>query len=211
MISFVAWNLSIVYSCKGDLAQAIEYGELAAQKAPTPADKAWAQRSIGWAQCRSGDIEGGIELLTMVLSIFQAGQFINSVIPLKCFLGEGHWLAGEKEKARQKLEEALEMAEQCGVRYYAGFAQRLLGEIVLENNPAHAARHFKKSIAILQEIKAENELALAYAGYGLLHKKQGEIEKAQEYLTKALEILERLATPNEPNKVREILAELPED
>ncbi len=156
LISFVAWNLSIAYTWQGDLARAVEYGELAVQKAPTPADKAWAQRSLGWALCRAGDTTRGIELLTAVLAIFRAGRFINSEIPLACFLGEGYWLAGKDEKARQTFEEGLEMAERCGVRYYVGFAQRLLGEIALKTNPTQAAPHFEKSIAIFREIKAEN-------------------------------------------------------
>ena len=59
------------------------------------------------------------------------------------------------------------------------------------------------------EIKAENELALAYAGFGRLQKKQGEIARARHYLTKALEIFERLGTPSEPDKVREELTSLP--
>ena len=209
LISFVAWNLSIAYTWKGDLARAVEYGELALQKAPTPADKAWGQRSLGWALCRAGDTTRGIELLTTVLPIFRAGRFTNSEIPLTCFLGEGHWLAGEDEQARQMLEEGLEMAEQFGYKYYVGFAQRLLGESALKTNPTQAAPRFEKSIAIFREIKAENELAMAYAGYGRLHKKQGEITQAQEYLTKALEIFERLGTLIEPDKVREELAELP--
>jgi tetratricopeptide (TPR) repeat protein len=210
LISWSASNLSIAYTWKGDLGQAVEYGELAAQKAPTPVDKSFAQRSLGWAWCRSGETTRGIELLTTVLPIFRAGRFIPTEIPLMCFLGEGYWLAGEDDKARQTLEEGLEMAERYGVRYELGFAHRLLGEISLKNNPAQAAPHFEKSIAIFQEIKAENELAMAYAGYGRLHKKQGEIARAREYLTKALEIFERLATPIEPNNVREVLAELPE-
>jgi tetratricopeptide (TPR) repeat protein len=145
-----------------------------------------------------------------VLPIFRAGRFINSEIPLACFLGEGYWLAGKDEQAKQTLEEGLEMAERCGFRYYAGFAQRLLGEITLKINPTQAASHFEKSIAIFQEIKAENNLAMAYAGYGRLHKQQGEIAQAREYLTKALEIFERLGTLTEPEKVREILAKMPE-
>ena len=102
------------------------------------------------------------------------------------------------------------MAERYGVRYELGFAHRLLGEISLKNNPAQAVSHLEKSIAIFQEIKAENELAMAYAGYGRLHKKQGEIARAQEYLTKALKIFERLGTLTEPDKVREELAGLRE-
>jgi tetratricopeptide (TPR) repeat protein len=210
LISFVAWNLSIAYTWKGDLARAVEYGELAVQKAPTHADKAWAQRSLGWALCRAGEPNRGIELLITVLPIIQAGRFITAEIPLTCFLGEGHWLSGEDEQARQKLEEGLEMAERYGVRYELGFAHRLLGEISLKNNLAQAAPHFEKSIAIFREIKAENELAMAYAGYGRLQKQQGQFAEAREYLKKALEIFERLGTLIEPDKVREILAELPE-
>ena len=62
---------------------------------------------------------------------------------------------------------------------------------------------------MLQKIKAENDLALAYAGYGRLQKQQGQFAQAREYLTKALQIFERLGTLIEPDKVREILAELP--
>ena len=210
VISFVAWNLSIVYAWKGDLARAVEYGELSLHKAPTIGDKAWAQRSLGWALCRSGETIRGIGLLTKVLPIFRAGRFTSSEINLTCFLGEGYKLAGEDDKARQMLEKGLEMAELYGVRYYVGFAQRLLGEMDLKTNPAQAEIHFKRSIAVLQEIKAENELALAYVSYGWLHKQQNQITQAEAYLTKALKIFERLGTPLQPYKVREILAELPE-
>jgi tetratricopeptide (TPR) repeat protein len=108
------------------------------------------------------------------------------------------------------LEEAMEIADRCGARYYAGFAQRLLGEIALKANPDQAAAHFEKSIAIFREIKAENELALAYASYGKLHKQQGQFTQARKYLTKALEIFERLGTLLQSDTIREILAELPE-
>jgi len=209
LIAFAAWNLSIAYTSKGDLARGIEYGELVMEKASTPLDKGWGQRGLGWTLCRAGETNRGIELLTGVLPIFRAGRWMPSVIPTTCTLGEGYWLAGEDDKARQMLEEGLEVAERCGARYYLGWAQRLLGELALKTNPAQAASHFEKSIALLREIKAENELAFAYAGYGRLHKQQGQIAQAREYLMKALEIFERLGTLIEPDKVREELADLP--
>jgi class 3 adenylate cyclase/tetratricopeptide (TPR) repeat protein len=209
LVSFAACNLSIVYAWKGDLARAVEYGELSLQKAPTPGDNAWAQRSLGWVLCRSGETAKGIELLTTVLPILRGGQFITSEIPLLCFLGEGYWLAGEENKAKQMFEEGLEMAERYGMRFYVGFARRLLGEMDLKTNPSQAEIHFERSIAVLQEIKAENELALAYKGHGCLHKQQNQIAQAKEYLVKALKIFERLGTLLEPDKIREILGELP--
>ena len=132
-----------------------------------------------------------------------------AVIPATCTLGEGYWLGGEDDKARQTLKELLEIVGRCGARYYLGWTERLLGEISLKTNPTQAVSHFEKSIAVLQKIKAENELGLAYAGYGRLHKQQGKTVQAQEYLTKALEIFERLGTLLEPERVREALAQLP--
>jgi len=64
---------------------------------------------------------------------------------------------------------------------------------------------------MFREINAENELAPAYTGYARLHKQQGDIAQAGEYLTKALEIFERLGTLIEPDKVREELVKLPEE
>ena len=209
LIVFATWTLSLAYTSKSDLGRAIEYGELMFQKASTPADKAWAQRALGWSLCRAGETNRGIELLTAALPIFQAGRFMPAVIPTSCTLGEGYWLAGEEDKARQTLEELLEIVGRCGARYYHGWAERLLGEVALKTNPRQATPHFEKSIAVLREIKAENELALVYAGYGRLHKQQGKTAQAREYLTKALEIFERLGTLLEPDRVREALAQLP--
>ena len=132
------------------------------------------------------------------------------MIPTTCTLGAGYWLAGEDNKARQTLEEGLEIADRCGARYYVGWSHRFLGEIALKANPAQAISHFEKSIAVLQKIKAENDLALAYAGYGRLQKQQGQIPQAREFLIKALEIFERLGTLIEPEKIREELAGLRE-
>jgi tetratricopeptide (TPR) repeat protein len=210
LISSAAWTLSLAYTYKGDLGQAVEYGELAVQKALTPYDRTLGQRALAWAWCRAGETNRGIELLTALLPIIRAGGFMPSEIPHTCTLGEGYWLAGEDDKARHTLEEGLRITEGCGARYYLGWTHRLLGEIALKTNPAQAAPHFEKGIAILREIKAENELALVYAGYGRLHRQKGQIAQAREYLTKALEIFERLGTLIEPDKVREALAELPE-
>jgi len=211
LVVFAAWTLSMAYTWRGDLGRGVEYGELALQKAVAPADKAWAQRGLGWALCRAGEPKRGIELLVAALAIVRPSGHMPTEITTTCILGAAYWLAGEDDKARQTLEEGLEIADHCGARYYLGWAQRLLGEIALKANLAQAAAYFEKSIAVLQEIKAENELALAYAGYGRLHKQQGHNAKAQDYLTKALEIFERLGTLIEPDKVREELAKLPKE
>jgi tetratricopeptide (TPR) repeat protein len=116
--------------------------------------------------------------------------------------------------ATQALHELREIAERCGMRYLLGFTHRLLGEIALHTNPTQvaaplAASHFEQSIALLRAIHAENELALAYAGYGRLQQQQGHLAQARGYLARALETFERLGTLGEPDKVRQALAALP--
>ena len=114
-----------------------------------------------------------------------------------------------RDAATSKLCEGLELAERTGMRFLIGYAHRLLGETTLEANPEQAINHFTKGIAVFQEIKAENELAMACAGYGRLHKKEGKIQEARQYLSRALEVFERLGTLIEPDKVRRELDELP--
>jgi class 3 adenylate cyclase/tetratricopeptide (TPR) repeat protein len=210
LIAYAVWTLSMAYTWKGDLGRGVEYGELAMQKASTPGDKAWVYRGLGWALGRAGEVNKGIELLRAALELVRASGDMSSKIPTACILGAGYWLAGEDDKARRILEEGLEMADRCRARYYSGWAQRLLGEIALKANPDQATIYFEQSIAVLGEIKAENELALAYAGYGRLQMQQSRFAQAREYLTKALGIFERLGTLIEPDNLREILAELPE-
>jgi tetratricopeptide (TPR) repeat protein len=214
LISHATWAFSMAYTGKGDLSQAIKYGELAVEKAPTPADKIWAQCFLAWARCRAGEPHRGVEDLTMAISIQRAGGFKVGEIFFSVYLGEGYWLAGEYDKATKTLQEVLKLTESCEMKWIIGMAERILGQIALETNPKQveeplAAPHFERSIALAQEINAENELALAYAGYGRLHKQQGDVARAREYLTKALEIFERLGTLIEPDKVRKELAELP--
>ena len=210
LIAFAVWTLSMAYTWKGDPGRGAEYGELALHKASTPADKAWAYRGLGWALCRTGEVNRGIELLRAALKIVIASGHMPSKIPTACILGAAYWMAGKDDKARRTLEESLGIANQCGARYYSGWAQRLLGEIALKANPDQATIHFEQSIAVFGEIKAENELALACAGYGRLQLQQNQFAQGREYLTKALEIFERLGTLIEPDRLREILAKLPE-
>ena len=209
-ISFAALGLSFAYTAKGDLARGKEYAELSVNKGPTPTDKQWSLGGLAESLIRAGEFKRGIEIQSDLLPKIRAVRScIGEVESLLC-LGEGYYLAGEYNKAKQMLKECLNLSHRCGIKCYVAGARRLLGEISLKTNPAQAAGHFEKSISIYQEIKAENELAKAYAGYGRFHKQNDNIVQARVYLTKALEIFERLGTLIEPDKVRKELTSLPE-
>ena len=206
--SNAAWIISWSHNWRGAIDSALEYAQLALEIAPTPVDQAWSQQALAWAQCKAGNPKRGTEILAALLPNFR-GVFLLSELSMTLQLGEGYWLSEEFGAAKQTLENLVKIAKRCESRFYFGSAHRLLGEIALNTEPSAAASHFEKSVSVLEEIKAENELALAYSGYGRHHKQQGNIGQASEYLDKALEIFERLGTFMEPDKVRKELAELP--
>jgi tetratricopeptide (TPR) repeat protein len=208
-ISFTAWVISVAFIQKGDLPRALEYAELSVDRATTIADKGWAKSRLAWIWCRAGEPSKGIETLESLAETIEATSSRMYHLWRALWLGEGLWLAGEYGKAKHTLEDVLRIAEPCGTRFHIGSACRLLGELALNSNTDEALPHFERSITVLREIKAENELALAYAGLGRLHKQEGNTAKAKEYLMNALEIFERLGTLIEPDKVKKELAELP--
>ena len=180
-------------------------------KRPRPADKTWAGSALAWAWCRTGEAKRGVETLAQIATTLQGAGSVWGETFTALMLGERYWLAGAYDKARQTLEALLDSAEQHRMRLILASAHCLLGEIALATNSAQreaplAAPHFERSMAILQQIGAENELALTYAGYGQLHQQQGDLAQAHTYLTQALVIFERLGTLHEPDRIRQLLA-----
>jgi tetratricopeptide (TPR) repeat protein len=133
-----------------------------------------------------------------ILPLYEATQFVPGRVFGGTFLGGGV-LASRTARA---LQVGLELATRGGdQKFYVGWMRRLIGEIAIEKNPKQAAEpfaapYFEECISIFRGIKAENELAVAYAGYGRLHKQQGRTAEAREYFTRALELFERLGTPD---------------
>jgi class 3 adenylate cyclase len=216
LASFAAFALTLANISENNPRQAIDFAELAVQKAPTIGDRAFSQCGLSWALSRSGEALKAIELGTELISMLQAVRFVPGEIYETVILAEAFFLAGEYEKATETIKKALELARRSEMKFFIGWACRLQGQIALKTNPTQAgeplaAPHFEQSITMFREIKAENELALAYADYGRLYKQQGEIMQARKYLKQALEIFERLGTLTEPDKVRVELAGLVED
>jgi Flp pilus assembly protein TadD len=107
---------------------------------------------------------------------------------------------------RSAYPQCLKVAEEHGMAYFVGSARRLLAEVAQSEGSPTAAGHFEESLRVLASVHAENELALAHAGYGRLLAGQGQRGPAIEHLGAALEILERLGTRREPERVRAELA-----
>ncbi|MFO7599229.1 MAG: hypothetical protein R6X27_05395 [Candidatus Desulfacyla sp.] len=209
IISFAAFALSIAYTLQGDLSRAIEYAELGIKKSTTIAERIWAQSGLQWAHARIGDPNLGVDLGKNLALMYRAAHFVPGEAFTLITTAEAIFRSGDKDDAAKECSEGLELAERAGMKFVIGRGHRLLGKITLEMNREMAADHFSKAISVLEEIGAENEVALACADYGRLYRDGGNIPQARKYLTHALEIFVRLGTLIEPDRVREELAGLP--
>jgi class 3 adenylate cyclase/tetratricopeptide (TPR) repeat protein len=150
------------------------------------AAETWWQRSLSAAEKMGGRYELGITYMEM----------------------------GKRLGSRAFLERAASIFREIDAKVDSGSVHRLLAEqftraVAHDEVEGQAVEHFQESIRFLRDSGAENELALACLAYGRLHRRLGRIAEARDYLTRALEIFERLGTLNEPDKVRAELAELP--
>jgi tetratricopeptide (TPR) repeat protein len=200
---FSAFVLCEAYTAQGNLKAALQYGELGVRTAPTPADRVWSQSFLAGAWCRAGQVEQAIEVMAGLVPAYRATRFAYGELFNGVYLGEAYWRAGRLQEAQITLDGVVELAEQTGMRFYLGSAHRLLGEVAAEADPtpegfARAAGHFEHSITTLGAIKAETELARAYAGYGRFCRRSGSDDEARRYRTQAVEIFDRLGTLIEP-------------
>jgi len=147
--------------------------------------------------------------------MYDATEFIPGQVFNTTYLVEAYWRAGDIDAAQLTVQKGLDISTRAGMKFYSGSMHRLMGEIILAKNLDQsgeplAGAHFEESFSLLSATKAENELALAYAGYGRFLKARRRLAEATNYLRHAMEIFDRLGTMVEPERVRKQLAELNE-
>src|SRR5262249_33044829 len=185
------------YICQGDWSRAIEHTERALAKAPTVYFRGWPQLYLAAAHCASGQGDSALDTLASILEFTLSVRHELGYLPSAPLLGSAYISAGQYEKARVLLEQLVARADQCGAKWTRGSARRLLAEVAMHTDPEQrqklsAAALFERSVEELKTIGAENDVALALAGYGRLLRRVGDVVKARELLTEAKAIFERL-------------------
>jgi class 3 adenylate cyclase/tetratricopeptide (TPR) repeat protein len=184
LISFSASVICQAYFFKGELDRAIEYGELAIQKAPTPGDRLWAEGFLAMAWIRTDKLQQGIATLTEIVAAHKKGRFVFGEVGYTLMLGLGYFLSGEYDKAIQTLKEGLALAERSDMKWFIGHAHLFLGQAAQRTNPTQAVYHFEQSIASLRKIQADSTFIDFLHGITLVTKGN---------LRKGINVLERVS------------------
>ena len=212
LVSFsYTFGFCVVHGHRGAFEEAIECGRRAVENAQTPAERQWAESHYAWVLI-ARDPAAAEEQLAPIVSFYRSAGLDWP----ECFtavpLGEACLSTGRLEKARECLERIVAIAERLEIRLFSTPGERLLGEVMLADGRPEALQqaqhHFERAMACRERSKAENELALAWAGYGRLQARLGRADQAREYLTKALAAFERLGTLGQPERVRAALVDL---
>lgn len=128
----------------------------------------------GWLQVRSGDVAGGIQLLTTGLSAYRATGAEAWLSHHLALLAEARETAGQMEEAAALYEEALQIVEQTKGHWFTAELNRRKGDLRMRQGDIAAAEAlFRKAFTIAEEQQARLWQLRAATSLSELHRHQG--------------------------------------
>jgi class 3 adenylate cyclase/predicted ATPase len=143
-----------------------------------------------WARARLDDRESGIsELRRSLAAYIEQGNKLHTPL-FQGLLAELEAEGDSAEGALRRIDEALALANETGVRWTEALLHRIRGAILLKRdpaNPAAAEKAFLTAIAVAQEQKARSLGLRAALSLAKLYQSSGRLADAHHVLAPALE------------------------
>ena len=137
----------------------------------------------GWAKVKNGDVAEGISLLRSGLGAYRATgaeQWMPHYLPL---LASACEIAGQVEEALTLLDEALQIVERTGERWFEAELNRHKGQLLLRQGHAEAAEElYRKALSIAEEQEAKLWELRAAVSLARLRRDQGRRAEARDLL-----------------------------
>jgi len=137
----------------------------------------------GWYRVQNGEVVEGISLLRRGLTAYRAPgteMFIPHLISL---LASACDIAGQIEEAQNLLDEALQIVERAGERWFEAELNRLKGQLLLRRGHSDAAEElYCKALSIAREQEAKMWELRASAGLARLRRDQDRRAEAHDLL-----------------------------
>jgi predicted ATPase len=137
----------------------------------------------GWAEFKTGDVTEGISLLRSGLAAYRATgaeQWMSEYTPL---LASACQISGQVEEASTLLDEALQIVERTGERWYSAELHRHKGQLLLHQGHSEAAEElYRKALTIAWEQEAKMWELRAAGSLAQLRRDQGRRAEARALL-----------------------------
>ena len=109
----------------------------------------------GWVKVKNGDVDEGLSLLrsgSVAYGATGASPGMDNI----ALLAEGCEIAGQIEEAVSLLDDALQIVERTGERWFAAELNRHKGQLVLrQGHPQTAEELYRKALSIAEEQEAK--------------------------------------------------------
>ncbi|UCF09142.1 MAG: tetratricopeptide repeat protein [Thermoplasmata archaeon] len=149
--------------------------------------------NIGVTYARKGDMKKAIENYEKSIELSNKTGNVRMVGWALFNAGEAYARTGNFGRALDCCEKSLSIFERLDEKLGISGAYMSYGIIYkLRKKWDEAIQYFEESVRIREELDMPYRLADGYFEFGLLYKEKGDIEKARELLTKALEIFSNL-------------------
>jgi len=110
----------------------------------------------GWVKVKNGDVTNGISLLSSGSAAYRATGAEAWTPYQNALLARAYEIAGQAEKASALLEDALQIVERTGARWYEAELNRHKGQLLLRQGDTEPAEElYRKALRIAVEQKAK--------------------------------------------------------
>jgi predicted ATPase/class 3 adenylate cyclase len=137
----------------------------------------------GWVTVKNGDVTEGISLLRSGLNAFRATGAELWMPHYIALLARAGYIAGQIEEGLTLLDDALQLAERTGERWFAAELNRHKGQLLLRQGQSEAAEElYRKALSIAEEQEAKLWELRAAASLARLRRDQGREAEARDLL-----------------------------
>jgi class 3 adenylate cyclase/predicted ATPase len=148
-----------------------------------PVWRAWGDSFRGWVKVKNFDVTEGMSLLQSGLAAYRAASAVQWIPYYSALLAGAYETAGRVEESVTLLDDALEIVERTGERWFAAELNRHKGQLLLRQGNAEAAEKlYHKALSIAQEQDAKLWELRAATSLARLWREQGRRGEARELL-----------------------------
>jgi predicted ATPase len=137
----------------------------------------------GWVKVKNGDVAEGISLLRSGSSAYRATGAETAVPYFLALLARACKIAGQVQEAVTRLDDALQIVERTGERWFEAELNRHKGQLLLRQGHTEAAEElYCKALSIAREQEAKLWQLRAAASLARLRRDQGRPAEARDLL-----------------------------
>jgi predicted ATPase len=137
----------------------------------------------GWVRVKNGDVTEGMSLLRSGSAAYRAAGAEVWMAHYIALLASAYEIAGQVEEALTLLDEALQIVERTGERWFASELNRHKGQLLLRQGHYEAAEElYRKALSIAEEQEAKLWQLRAAASLARLRRDQGRHAEGRDLL-----------------------------